>query len=168
MVGEASVTLGVGKKKVCCSVWVANLEDCIVGLDVLRALDCVINARSGTLTFPDGEVVQMSGRPSRLDYSMSHQVTVLTTESVGDASTYNPRSDALSGAAAISASDCTLQVPAGAQPLVHYNTAVPPVIPPVTETTSAASSDSAERVVAIREVWLKNCDGLSLQEQKAL
>lgn len=61
MVGEAMVTLGLWKKVVHCPVRVANLEDCIVGLDVLRALDCVINTRGGTHTFPDGQVVQMSG-----------------------------------------------------------------------------------------------------------
>lgn len=53
------VTLGLGKKVVHCPVRVANLEDCIVGLDVLRALDCVINTRGGTHTFPDGQVVHV-------------------------------------------------------------------------------------------------------------
>lgn len=90
--------------------WVANLEDCIVGLDILGALDCVINARSGTLTFPDGEVVQMLGRPPKLDYTVNHNVTVLTTESVED----NPSLVALMEAGAITASDGTRQVLGGA------------------------------------------------------
>lgn len=65
-------------------MWVANLENFIVRLDVFRAFDCVINARGGTLTFLDGEVVQMSGQPSRLNYTVNHQITILTTESVDD------------------------------------------------------------------------------------
>lgn len=47
MLGEALLTLSVGTKSVRCSVWVANLEDCILGLDVLRALDCIIDTRGG-------------------------------------------------------------------------------------------------------------------------
>lgn len=43
MVEEVLVTLGLGKKSVHCPVWVATMEDCIPGLDVLGALDCAIN-----------------------------------------------------------------------------------------------------------------------------
>ncbi|CAI5653216.1 unnamed protein product [Oreochromis niloticus] len=64
MLGEALLTLGVGRKSVRCSVWVADLEDCILGLDVLRALDCIndTGGRGGTLSFPDGGVVRMNRR----------------------------------------------------------------------------------------------------------
>lgn len=38
MVGEALLTLEVGKKSIRCPVWATTLEDCIVGLDVLGGI----------------------------------------------------------------------------------------------------------------------------------
>ena len=84
MVGETLVTLGVGKRFVRCPVWVANLEDCILGLDVLGALDCVISTRRGTLTFPDGHTNQMYGRPPQPGCLMTHNITTGTTETGTD------------------------------------------------------------------------------------
>lgn len=169
MVGAATLTLGMGQKEFCCPVWVANLEDCILGLDVLRALDCVINTRGGTLSFPDGQVVQMSGRPSRLNCTVNHQIAVLTTESVGDTAVCGRSTDALSVEPPAVTSDClgTQQVLATARPIKPSNAAVPSATLLATETT-AAMTDSAQRVEAVSKVWLKNCDGLTPQEQRLL
>lgn len=126
MVGEGTVTLGVRRKEVVCHC------------------GCVISALSGTLTFPDGEVVQISGRPSRLDYTVNHQVTGPTTKSVEDTSTNNPSSVALWQAAAISASDDMVQVPTGTCSLCGYlcDAAVLPATPLITETKLAVLTHS--------------------------
>ena len=78
MVGETLVTLGLGRRSARCPVWVANLEDCILGLDVLGALDCVISTRRGTLTFPDGHTIQMHRRPPQPGCLVAHNITTET------------------------------------------------------------------------------------------
>lgn len=89
MVGEALVTLGLGRKLVRCPVWVADLEDCILGLDVLGALDCVINTKRGTLTFPDSHVVQMHKRFPRPPFPLIRSVEVLAAENITTESAYH-------------------------------------------------------------------------------
>lgn len=78
MVGETTVTLGVGKDLVCCPVWVVDLEDCILGLDTLRALDCVIDTKRGTLIFPDKHTIQMHKQPPKVSFPVSHTHPVPT------------------------------------------------------------------------------------------
>lgn len=153
---DCAPMVGTGQKEFCCPVWVTNLKDCILGLDVLRPLDCVINTRGGTLNFPDGQVVQMSGLPSKLNWTINHQIAVLTTESVGDTAVYGRSADSLSVEPTAMTSDClaTQKVLATARPIKPNNAAVAPAILLATETT-AAMTDSAERVEAVREVWLK-------------
>ncbi|CAI5686581.1 unnamed protein product [Oreochromis niloticus] len=145
MLGEALLTLSVGRKSVRCSVWVADLEDCILGLDVLRALDCVIDTRGGTLSFPDGGVVRMLRRPLQPDHPAAH---------------------ALSERAADSSPDLTGSPAAPKDPLTLTSTAphaasCPPLLP-------KEPPDKGGRVSAVRRVWEENCDGLTASKQGLL
>ncbi|CAI5693182.1 unnamed protein product [Oreochromis niloticus] len=145
MLGEALLTLSVGRKSVRCSVWVADLEDCILGLDVLRALNGVIDTRGGTLSFPDGGVVRMLRRPPQPDHPAAH---------------------ALSERAADSSPDLTGGPAAPKDPLTLTSTAphaasCPPLLP-------KEPPDKDGRVSAVRRVWEENCDGLTASEQGLL
>lgn len=82
MVGVVLVTLGLGRKLVRCPEWVADLEDCTLGLDVVRTLDFVINTKRGTLTFPDGHVIQMHKRLPQPHCPLIYTVAVLVAESI--------------------------------------------------------------------------------------
>ena len=172
MVGEALVTLGMGKKMVRCPVWVADLEDCILGLDVLGALDCVINTRRGTLTFPDGYIVQMLRQPAQPGCTATHTIAVLTAGT--DVADCHAPLDRLSAPP-------TTPPAAELHPHPMRPTAccISPNEPHAPTFTSPAADlhlhpmantlpDRGERVLAVREVWQKNCDGLTLGEQDLL
>ena len=145
MVGETIVTMGVGKKSVRCPVWVANLEDCILGLDVLGTLDCVIDTKRGTLTFPDGQVVQMCRRPPQTGCRVTHTIITQTTETVTDA---------------VACCDSQMTAPAQTPTLPTLDPCLHPVI--------AAEPVADERVSAVTEVWQRNSDGLTPNEQNLL
>jgi len=158
MVGEAIVTLGLGKKSIRCPVWVANLEDCILGLDVLGALDCVIDTKRGTLTFPDGHVIQMWRQPPRPGCVATHTVATLTAETTNDAAPSCIPSNELS----------TLPSTLPAAELHPPPASVRPATSPHTQVTNASPPDDSERVLAVKEVWQANCGGLTPSEQDLL
>ncbi len=178
MVGETLVVLDVGKKSVRCRVWVADLEDCILGLDVLEALDCVINVKQKTLTFPDGHVVQMSRRPPQPGCPVAHTVTVetLTTVAASSSSTVEqpilslttPTTDRHSQPAPPvlpSTLPATDLQPQPAPPVLAFALPAAGLQP---QPVSATLPEGEKRVLAVREVWKKNCDGLSAGEQDLL
>ncbi|XP_061093063.1 uncharacterized protein LOC133125281 [Conger conger] len=141
MVGEALETVEVGRERLHCPIWVAELEDCILGLDVLEKLDCVISTKRGTLTFPDGHVVQMTRQPTQPKRSPAPTVAVLATE-----------------AAANTTSVC-----------IPDRHPILPHTPPTTAApTGSGGGEDGERVLVVREVWQGNCDGLSHVEQGLL
>ena len=145
MVRETLVTRRVGKKTVHCPVWVANLDDCILGLDALMAMDCVINTRRGTLSFPDGHVVQMYRRPPQPDCLVTHTITTQTTGTATNmADSYKPK---------------------GMPSTPHVT---PAVTNPQPQLRPATQPDEDKRVLAVKEVWQKNCDGLTPTEQDLL
>ncbi|CAI5656789.1 unnamed protein product [Oreochromis niloticus] len=145
MLGETLLSLTVGRKSVRCSVWVADLEDCILGLDVLRALDCVIDTGRGMLSFPDGGVVRMLRRPPLPDHPAAHALSERAADFPPDL-TSSP-----------AAPEDTLTLTSSA----HYAASCPPLLP-------EEPPDKGGRVSAVRRVWEENCDGLTAGEQGLL
>ncbi|CAI5697370.1 unnamed protein product [Oreochromis niloticus] len=145
MLGETLLSLTVGRKSVRCSVWVADLEDCILGLDVLRALDCVIDTGWGMLSFPDGGVVRMLRRPPLPDHPAAHALSERAADFPPDL-TSSP-----------AAPEDTLTLTSSA----HYAASCPPLLP-------EEPPDKGGRVSAVRRVWEENCDGLTAGEQGLL
>ncbi|KAK9525419.1 hypothetical protein VZT92_016131 [Zoarces viviparus] len=144
MVGEAIVTLGLGRKSVRCPVWVANLEDCILGLDVLGALDCVINTKRGTLTFPDGHVIQMWRQPPRPGCVTTHTITTLTAETTNSAAT-----------SGMSSNEPPTPPPTLPTAELHPPpTTVRPAAVSHTQVTNTTPPDDSERVLAVKETEL--------------
>uniref|UniRef100_A0A3P9LQH9 Aspartic peptidase DDI1-type domain-containing protein n=1 Tax=Oryzias latipes TaxID=8090 RepID=A0A3P9LQH9_ORYLA len=60
MLGRGTANIRVGGMTVECKVWVAAVQDqCILGLDFLRASQCVLDLGGNTLEFPGGPKVSM-------------------------------------------------------------------------------------------------------------
>lgn len=189
MVGETSVTLKVGRETVYFPVWVAELEDSILGLDVLGTLDCVINTKRGTLSFPDGHVVQMIKKRPQEQQPRTHTAVLLGTDPAHTATPdIHSSSDASVPASTAPVASWGLKpihrTPVPATSAVHGDTGVPepqqllqpisPASPPYptpnlhSPPVSDTLAESNERVTTVKEVWRKNCDGLTTEEQNLL
>lgn len=67
MVGRCVLRFRVGAQTVLFAAWVADVQDkCILGLDFLRTVGCILDLGKGTLTLPGGKCVRLTSSSERV------------------------------------------------------------------------------------------------------
>ncbi|RVE62229.1 hypothetical protein OJAV_G00155100 [Oryzias javanicus] len=141
MLGRGTVSIRVGSLTVDSKVWVAAVQDqCILGLDFLRAARCVLDLGRNTLEFPGGPMVHLV-RPIRAQSSPQEASRAVEMHQDLEAPPYS------------SPLPPALQSGIEMQPL------------PSNEQQTASEAD---RMEAVKEIWRRSCDGLQPGQKEEL
>lgn len=144
MLGRGVVAIQVGGLLVNFKVWVAVVQDpCILGLDFLRAAQCVLDLGKNTLAFPGGPTVEMV-HPTQT--TGPHLTSSRTTEE-RNVSHPEPQTTLSPPQSPITDLPEVVCLPAqDEQPLV----------------------ECGDRLAVMREVWRRSCHNLAPAQQEAL
>ena len=149
MVGKGQLKVTVGERTVTHDVWVADVEDpCILGLDILKALGCVIDLGKDTASFPGGQTIYMTPRPG--------PQTLPTTRTVASVETSDP---ALTDHHDTQTPD---QRPDPSPPPGS------PPTPPPPGNNGVPPEEEEVVIAAVRDIWQLNCGGLDPRESEQL
>jgi len=147
MKGRGLLTISVGGATVCHQVWIAAVQDpCILGVDILRATGCQLDLQRCTVSFQGGPAIAMipSLTPA-LPPSGPPAPSASTVETVDS----NPGPLTVSPGATLASSDHTMSF-----------TTTPP--------SGLVQVEVDGTLIAVREVWSKNCGDLHPQQQEQL
>ena len=140
MLGRWVVVIQVGGLAVTFRVWVAAVQDpCIIGLDFLRAAQCVLDLGKNTLAFPGGPIVAM----------------------VHPAQTVEPQ---LPTVRTVEARSSPPPLPAPLAPTPHATADIQPPAP-IKPPTAGGQVD---RLAAVKEVWERSSVNLEPDQREEL
>lgn len=144
MKGKGTFVFTVGSLAVTFSPWVAEVKDpCVLGLDFLRGIGCILDLAADMLILPGGQAIQMIPPHNQVFPVVPIFCTAAHSETV------NPHLDEIRPSPPTPATQAVMLPDDSALPLQQV------VVP-------------LDRREAIRGIWEKNCVGLDEQQKGEL